>query len=165
MNPYEILGIDSSASDEQIQNKYTDLITQYTENQDETTEEKINILNMAYDALINKDIYTEIRAFIDHKNFSQAESKLNLINDKNSAEWNYLQGFISVQKGWFESGISYVRKAVELEPDNLEYMNSLNTLQAKVFDYASRYAKAGVKQSTPNSMNGCSGGNNGGGMC
>ena len=92
---------------------------------------------------------------------------MNLLSDRNSAEWNYLQGFVAVQKGWFESGLNYLKRSVEIDPNNIEYMNSLNTLQARVLDYASRYAQKGVKPQAQNNMNGCGGGNNGGngGMC
>ena len=62
-------------------------------------------LSAAYEMIINGNLYEEIRDLIDNKNFLEAEAKLNLINNANSAEWNYLQGFISVQKGWFESGL------------------------------------------------------------
>ena len=167
MDPYQILGIDSNASEEEIQARYQALIEEYTKNQDETTQEKIKLLNSAYDILINKDIYKEVRAFIEHKNFAAAEAKLNLLSDRNSAEWNYLQGFVAVQKGWFESGLNYFKRSVEIDPNNIEYMNSLNTLQARVLDYASRYAQKGVKPQSQNNMNGCGGGNNGGngGMC
>lgn len=167
MNPYDILGIDENASTEEIQSKYNDLIASYTKSQDENTQDKINLLNMAYDALVNKDIYKEVRAFIENRNFVGAQAKLNLLSDRTSAEWNYLQGFVAVQKGWFESGLKYLRKAVELDPDNAEYINSLNTLQTRVFDYASRYVRQGNRPSAPNNMNGCGGGNNNGngGMC
>ncbi len=165
LNPYDILEIDTNASQQEIQNKYNELLFEYTNSSDINKDEKINLLNMAYDALISHDIYREVRAFIENKNFVGAQAKLNIINDRTNAEWNYLQGFIAVQKGWFESGINYLKKAVELDPDNPEYVNSLNTLQARVFDYASRYINRGIRHNVPNNMNGCGGGNNNGGMC
>ena len=56
MNPYEILGIDKTATDDEIREKYRMLIEEYTLNQDETTQDKIDELNKAYDMLINKNI-------------------------------------------------------------------------------------------------------------
>jgi hypothetical protein len=116
---------------------------------------------------IDKNLYAEIRELIDNNNFLEAEAKLNVINNGNSAEWNYLQGFISVQKGWFDSGLNYLKKAVELEPNNVEYLDSLNKLQARVIDYVTKYASKNVKPSS-NNVNACGGGsnnNNNGGMC
>ena len=101
MNPYEILGIEENASEDEIKEKYQSLAEEYTLNQDETTQEKLEELNRAYDLLMNsKNIYAEIRKLIEIKNFPLAESKLNMINERDNAEWNYLEGFICVQKGW-----------------------------------------------------------------
>ena len=164
MDPYEILGIDRTASEDEIKEKYRELIEEYTLNQDETTEEKIEILNKAYDLLMNKNIYLEVRRLIEYKNFPIAESKLNMINDRNNAEWNYLEGFICVQKGWFETGLNYIKKALEIDPENTEYLSSMNTLQSRIIEYASKYTNQGVRPAAKNNMNACGGGNNGG-MC
>lgn len=164
MDPYEILGLHKSASQDEIRDKYSSLIDEYTRTQDENTQEKINNINLAYDALINGNVYKEIRAMIETKNFIGAEAKLNVMNDRETAEWNYLHGFISVQKGWFESGLSYLRKAVELDPSNVEYLNSLNTLQSRVIEYATKYNTTQNAKPSSNNMNPCGGGGNGG-MC
>ena len=165
MNPYDILGINENASEDEIKEKYKELVEEYTLNQDETTEGKLADLNKAYDFLINsKDVYREIRKLIENKNFSIAESKLNMINNRNSAEWNYLEGFVCVQKGWFETGLNYIKKALELDPGNTEYLSSMKTLQARIIEYATKYANQGVRPAARNNMNAGGGGNNGG-MC
>ena len=90
-----------------------------------------------------------------------------MINNANSAEWNYLQGFISVQKQWFDSGLNYFKKAAELDPNNVEYLNSLNKLQTRVIDYVTKYSKQNVKPNS-NNINACGGNDNSnknGGMC
>ena len=172
MNPYEVLGLDNNASQDEIKEKYRVLLEEYTMNQDETTEDKIQLLNDAYDKLVNRNLYKEIRALIERKNFAAAEARLNVANDRSNAEWNYLQGFVCVQKGWFETGLNYLRKSVELDPENTEYLSSLNTLQARVIEYATKYAnmRSVPKQGPPagnNNMNACGGGGGGGngGMC
>ncbi len=165
LNPYYVLGLDDTASEDEIKERYKALVEEYTLNQDDTTQQKLEELNRAYDLLINaKNIYTEIRKLIENKNFPLAESKLNMVNDRNSAEWNYLEGFVCVQKGWFETGLNYIRKALELDPGNTEYMSSMNTLQARILEYATKYANQGVRPAARNNMNACGGGNNGG-MC
>ena len=167
MDPYEVLSIEKTASEEEIKNKFKDMLEEYTENQDEMTKQKIQKLKAAYDLLINGDLYKEIRRLIEKNNFIEAEMKLNVINNANSAEWNYLQGFISVQKQWFESGLNYLKKSVELEPNNVEYLNSLNKLQTRVIDYVTKYSKQNVKPNS-NNINACGGNNNSnnnGGMC
>nr|WP_322019932.1 DnaJ domain-containing protein [Clostridium butyricum] len=159
MNPYEILGIEENASEDEIKEKYQSLAEEYTLNQDETTQEKLEELNRAYDLLMNsKNIYAEIRKLIEIKNFPLAESKLNMINERDNAEWNYLEGFICVQKGWFETGLNYIKKALELDPGNTEYISSMNTLQARIIEYATKYANQGVRPAAANNMNACGGG-------
>lgn len=168
MNPYEVLGVEKTASEEEIKDKFKEMLDEYTRNEDETTKQKILNLSAAYELIINGNIYKEVRELIGNKNFSEAEAKLNLINNANSAEWNYLQGFISVQKGWFESGLNYLKKSIELDPGNVEYLNSLNKLQARVIDYVTKYASKNIKPNS-NNVNACGGGNNSsnnsGGMC
>ena len=166
LDPYEILGIDKTASEDELKERYKELIDECTLNQDETTGEKIDMLNNAYNSIINKNIYAEIRRYIESKNFPLAESKLNMINDRNNAEWNYLEGFVCVQKGWFETGLNYIKKALELDPGNTEYSSSMNTLQARIIEYATKYANQGVRPAAKNNMNACGGGGgNSGGMC
>ena len=167
MDPYEVLGVEKTASEEEIKNKFKNILEEYTQNQNETTKQKVLALSAAYELIINGNLYKEIRDLVDDKNFSEAEAKLNLINNANSAEWNYLQGFISVQKGWFDSGLTYLKKAVELDPDNHEYLDSLNKLQSRVIEYMKKYANKNVKPNS-NNMNACGGDNNSGGnggMC
>jgi len=169
LDPYEILCIDKTASDEEIKSKFNDLIEKYTTTQDESTKPKIQALNAAYDLVINGNMYKEIRGLIESNNFTEAEGKLNIINNINSAEWNYLQGFLAVQKGWFENGLNYLKKSVELEPNNVEYLNSLNKLQTRVIDYAKKYSQQNAKPNS-NNINPCGGdGDNNssknGGMC
>jgi len=167
LDPYEVLSIEKTASEEEIKNKFKNMLEEYTQNQDETTKQKVMTLSAAYEMIINGNLYKEIRDLIDNKNFFEAEAKLNLINNANSAEYNYLQGFISVQKGWFESGLNYLKKAVELEPNNVEYLNSLNKLQSRVIDYVTKYTKQNIKPNS-NNVNACGADNNSsktGGIC
>jgi len=168
LDPYEVLCIEKTASEEEIKNKFKDMLEEYTKTQDEMTKQKIQTLKSAYDLIINGNSYKEIRRLIERNNFIEAEVKLNVINNEGSAEWNYLKGFIFVQKQWFDSGLNYLKKAVELEPNNMEYLNSLNKLQTRVIDSITKYAKQNVKPNS-NNINACSGGNNSsgsnGGMC
>lgn len=164
MDPYEVLGIENTASEEEIKNRYKNIIEEYSQSQDDNIDMKIKMLKTAYEFVINEYYYKQVRQFIQNKNFIDAEGKLNLLNNLNSAEWNYLKGFISVQKGWFESGLNFIKKATELEPDNIEYLNSLNQLQSRIIEYMKIYSSKKV-QPNNNSMNACNGENNNGGMC
>jgi curved DNA-binding protein CbpA len=167
VDPYEALGIERTASEEEVKNKFKEVLEEVTHTQDDMSKQKIQTLRTAYDLIINEELYKEIRELIEGNNFLDAETKLNILNNTNSAEWNYLKGFVLVQKGWYESGLNYVKKAVELEPDNIEYLSSLNKLQTRFIDYIKNYSQKNI-QPNSNNMNACGGGNNnsgGGGAC
>lgn len=166
MDPYEALGIERTASEEEVKNKFKEILEEVTHTQDDMSKQKIQTLRTAYDLIINEELYKEIRDLIEGNNFLDAETKLNILNNTNSAEWNYLKGFVLVQKGWYESGLNYVKKAVELEPDNIEYLSNLNKLQTRVIDYIKKYSQKNI-QPNSNNVNACGGGNNnsGGGTC
>ena len=165
MNPYETLGIDKTASEEEVRNKFKEILEEYTKNPDDATKQRIQTIRIAYDLIINEELYKEIRSLIEKKNFLDAETKLNIINNSNSAEWNYLEGFVLVQKGWYDSGLKFLRKSVELDSNNIEYLDSLNKLQGRVIDYVNKYSKKNMN-SNSNNMNACGGNNNNnGGMC
>ena len=57
LNPYEILSIDKTASEDEIAKKYKELVENYTLNQDDTTQEKLTELNkQVLDILLNSNI-------------------------------------------------------------------------------------------------------------
>lgn len=171
MDPYKILGVNEGASEDEIKEKYRKIIEECTEIEgDEYSKSILKDANIAYDVLINGNLYKEVRGLIEKNNFLAAEAKLNVADNRSSAEWNYLQGFIAVQKGWFDTALSYLKTATEIEPNNMEYLNSLNRLQSKVMEFAANYARRnnGNKNNfnnNNNNMNACGGGGGNGGMC
>lgn len=163
MDPYKVLGIHQNSSEEEIKKAYKNIVSQYslTKYQDTPNEALAkNILsdaNDSYELLVNGNIYKEIRNLIDTKNFVIAETKLNIIDDKNSPEWNYLRCFVFLNKGWFDSAVSHLTTAIELNPDNFEYIDSLNTLKTRAPEFANYYNQKNVQPNT-NNMNACGGG-------
>jgi molecular chaperone DnaJ len=78
--------------------------------------------------------YAEVRSAIDRADYLEAESKLRKMGAKN-AEWYYLFGLINVQKGWFNDGMNNIQRAVSMDPGNLEYRNTLNSLMSQSGNY------------------------------
>ena len=135
MDPYEVLGLDRNATKEEIKERYESMIEQCTLNQDENTQKKLKIINAAYNMLNTDNIYRDVRMLMGRRNYAGAEAKLNQIKDRNSAEWNYLQGLISVQKGWFETGINYLRRAVELDNKFIDAYYSMAVIYKNLGEY------------------------------
>lgn len=167
MDPYKILGVDVTASKDEIKTAYKNILENYnnldTESEDfSLAEDLINEANLAYEILVNGSLFKEIRSLIDNNSISLAESKLNLLDLKESAEWNYLKGFVYFKKGWFDNGIQHIITATELDPENGEYSKTLELLKLRASDIINYYKKTTQTQAPQGNMNACPGGSPGG---
>ena len=164
MNPYEVLGLKPGASQEEIKKAYRNLIKQYHPDQygdnplKDLAEEKMREINTAYDMLTknpnssydnsyssssnnnSNDAYalSEIRRLIQSRNFAEAERRLNSIQNRN-AEWNFLYGVLLTNKGWFDAGLNHIKTAVNMDPNNFEYRQMLNSLHQRTSAYSGNY--------------------------
>lgn len=148
-NPYEVLGVTSSASMDEIKRAYRDKARRYSEDQ-----AKMNELNDAYDFIINNlsgsrtdnsyadtgfganaaggqtSEFGDIRAKLNGGRIDDAETLLDGIPYQHrNAEWYYLKGTIQHRRGWLESALESFRKAKEMEPGNSEYEAAFNQLE------------------------------------
>ena len=182
MDPYKVLGVSPNASKDEIKKAYKNILEEYalgnsTIDSRPLAEGIIKDANMAYDVLVNGNLYKEIRSYIDNDNIPVAESKLNLLDLKNSAEWNYLMGFVYFKKGWFDIGLQHILKSTELDPLNEEYSATLKTIRNRSNEIINYYKQNNNQNPTPNNnqnpppqnnMNMCGGGgmgSGGGGLC
>lgn len=176
MDPYKVLGVLSTSSKDEIKEAYKNILDEYSSGNLDIdsrplAEEVISEANLAYDILVNGSVYKEIRNLIDNNNITLAEGQLNILDLQDSAEWNYLKGFVYFKKGWFDVGVQHIVTANELDPNNDEYAKTLNTLKIRSGEIINYY-KQNTNQAAPqNNMNPCGGGNmmggngNNGGMC
>ncbi len=56
-----------------------------------------------------------------------AEQLLDRSTNK-TAEWFYLKGVICMRKGWYNEAHNNMQIAVNMEPNNLEFRNALNSI-------------------------------------
>jgi len=165
MNPYEVLGIKPGATQDEIKSAYRKLIKQYHPDKfidnplKNLAEDKMIEINEAYDTLTknagNNNYNTnsssnssnssnssyefqEIRRSIQSGNYAFAESKLNSINNR-TAEWHYLYGAVLLNKGWFDSALEHMTTAVNMDPNNFEYKQGLNSLNKRGNNYSNPY--------------------------
>ena len=173
MDPYRALGVSPDATKDEIIAAYKKIVEEYNlDKYTDTTllplaEEKISDANEAYEILINGNVYNEVRDLLNQKNYMAAETKLNLLYNPSDAEWNFLHGFILLQKGWYDAGINEINTAYKMNPDNPEYVQTICKLRNQAAAYKARYNN--VQASSNGGGNMCGGGGapggSSGGMC
>lgn len=173
MNPYEVLGVKPGASEEEIKSAYRNLVKQYHPDKyvnnplQDLAKEKLAEINKAYDMIKNNqggnnqygssnnysngdDIskLQQARLALQRRDIRTAETILNNVANKN-AEWYFLSGIVHMNKGWYDSAISNIRTAVNMDPNNFEYRQSLSQLEGRARGYSNPY------RTTQNANNTC----------
>lgn len=156
-NPYETLGVNENASQDEIKAAYRELVKKYHPDRYQNNPladlaaEKMRDINEAYDMLTkgqngqssgsgsyggsysgggqpkNSPEFQAVRRDIDMNNLASAEAKLNNIPVKN-AEWIFLSGMISYKKGWYDDARGKIQQACSMAPGDPEYSQALSAL-------------------------------------
>ena len=152
-NPYEVLGVSESATDDEIKEAYRALAKKYhpdkyiDEGLKEMATSKMQQINEAYDTI--KDmrakgqsyssssygsyggsysgtgVYAQIRSLINAGRYSAADTMLNNIDAASrTAEWHFLKGCILLRRGWYHDATKYFDTACRMDPHNQEYRNA-----------------------------------------
>lgn len=107
--------------------------------------------NSSYNSGYSNNVagYAEIRRIIQMRNNIEAERRLNAMSNRD-AEWHFLYGAVQLNKGWFDSALSNIERACQMDPNNFEYRQSLNQLKMRAGGYANPYrtAQGGVDACT-----------------
>lgn len=101
-----------------------------------------SVNNNGYNSSNSNNIYQEIRRDLQSGNLGAAEEKLNRITTMD-AEWNYLMGILSMQKGWQDNAYNYLVKACNMSPNNFEYRQALNSINRRNNTYRETYTGRG----------------------
>lgn len=153
-NPYEVLGIKESASEDEIKRAYREQVKKYHPDQYQDNplaklaEDKLREVNEAYEYLMKNagckksnqswgksagwqeagnDTLAQARYYINNGNISAAEDILERIQERN-AEWHFLKGMIFMKKGWYNEAMSHIQNAANMDPYNVEYRSALNRM-------------------------------------
>lgn len=149
-NPYDVLGVPQSASDDEIKRAYRELSRKYHPDANvnnplrDLAEEKFKEVQEAYDTIMrereNGGGYSygyggghqnpEMQAvynFIGSRRFQDALNVLNRMPNR-TAEWYYLSALANNGVGNNVLAKDHAAQAVNMEPNNVQYRQFLNQL-------------------------------------
>ena len=158
-NPYKVLGVSESASQEEIRAAYLKLVKKYHPDKytDTDLKELANEINEAYETLTKKASsshasgggtyssygYSGQGSSYSGPNAAEFTRARMFVNQNNlqaakqildsisvrNAEWYYLYGIIYLRQGWYDKANDYIGRAYHQEPGNAEYANAYKTLR------------------------------------
>lgn len=153
-DPYQILGVDRNATDDEIKTAYRNMARKYHPDSygdnplADLAEEKMQEINEAYDSIMatrrsgkkggtgygatnsaNTD-FPEIRTLINQSRLEQAQELLDGVPVQNrNAEWYFLNGTVLYRRGWFYQAYTSFATASRMDPSNPQYRNAVNNAQ------------------------------------
>lgn len=158
-DPYVVLGVSRTASDEEIKKKYRELARKYHPDNyannplADLAQEKMKQINEAYDAITKERAgggaqyktytqpgstssgsasgpYRDVRSAIMAGDLARAEMILGSIVDRN-AEWHFLMGAVAYNRGWMDEASKYFRQAASMDPGNAEYRQAVAQMESQ----------------------------------
>ena len=155
-DPYKILNIPPTATDEEVKKAYRELARKYHPDNyhdnplADLAQEKMKEINEAYELIqkqrkISSGSYSgsgysgsyssassdptmqQVRLAINRGDLNTAERLLTAVSE-HTAEWNFLMGVVVSRRGWLDEAKRYFETAVSMDPNNPEYQSALNAL-------------------------------------
>lgn len=182
-DPYQVLGVSSTASDEEIKKAYRQLARKYHPDNyhdnplADLAQERMKEINEAYEMIqeqrrgrtsgghatagnpsgygagygtgystgygaggyanygyAGNQEFLRVRMAIQQGNLNLAEELLNA-SSNHGAEWNFLKGSVCYRRGWMDEAKRYIQTAVQLEPNNPEYLRALDMVEGRSGTY------------------------------
>lgn len=151
-DPYEVLGVSPSASEEEIKRAYRELAKKYHPDNyinnplSDLASEKMKEINEAYDTILKnrasgfsgsssssssseEDSFARIRSFILSGQVAEAEVLLDRMNYR-PAQWHFLRGQCYMNTGHYNKAAMEFRIAYQMEPGNPEYADAYRRFES-----------------------------------
>lgn len=144
---YEIFGLEETATDAEITERYQELKAKYSEDRwldGEAGNEAARMLTKlenAYREIMaarkdrsenteGQSSFEEIAELLKSDDIARAQEKLDAFNERN-AEWHYLQAVVYYKKNWTNDSKKQLEIAMQMEPDNQKYRAAYGKINAK----------------------------------
>lgn len=145
-NAYEILGLPTNASMEQVESRYRELRAQYQRDrflpgeEGEEACERLQQIEVAYrDILTSREEQSQSRDFFDDNDYTQIQELIStgrleeaqaLLDERSvrDAEWHYIQSILFYKRNWFLESKKQLELACQMDPNNARYRQSLEKL-------------------------------------
>lgn len=158
-DPYQILGVPESATDEEIKRAYRDLARKYHPDNyhdnplADLAQEKMKDINAAYEEITRRRSgggrssaggysggYQQYGTASSSSVLQQVRIAIQTGNisraeallanySDHNAEWNFLRGAVCYRRGWMDEAKRYYQTACQMDPSNAEYRQALNYME------------------------------------
>ena len=144
---YKVLGLNETATDEEIEAQYKKLKAKYEEDrwlygeQGNEAARMLTKVETAYREIMaerkqkatedNKgNVYEEVTTLLKNGNLAEAQRLLDDCNER-PAEWHYFQAVIFYKKNWTNDSKKQLEIAIDMDPSNAKYRAAYGKMNAK----------------------------------